>query len=90
MDAIAFWQMKLWPANLIKNSTIPPAQRPAGIFPSYCYLIFLPVVRFAERNSVCSPGYFHRENLPFYSCLSSKQGIIYNVSQKPVTLQFQN
>jgi len=29
----------------------------------------LPVVRFAERNSVCSPGYFHRENLPFYSCL---------------------
>jgi hypothetical protein len=69
MDVIAFWQMQLWEVNIITNFSILPAQQPAGMFQSYYYLILLPVVRFAERNSVCSPGYFHRKNLPFYRCL---------------------
>ena len=62
---------------------------PAGMFQSY-YLILLPVVRFAERNSVCYAGYFHREKT-FRSTVvfSSKQGSIYNVTQQPVTLHFQ-
>jgi hypothetical protein len=89
MDAIAFWQMQLWAVNLITNSSIPHAKSPAGMFQSN-YLILLLVTRSSEINSYCSPGHFHHENLPSYSCLSSKQGIIYNVSQQPVTLHFQN
>jgi len=79
--------MQLWKVNLIKNSSIPPAQQPAGIFQFY-YLILLPVARFAQRNSFCSPGYFHRENLPSYSCLFVETRSIYNVTQQPFTLHF--
>jgi ABC-type uncharacterized transport system permease subunit len=89
MDALAIWQMQLRAVNLITNSSIPTAQRPAGMFQSY-YLILIPFVLFAERSSVRSAGYIHREKRPSTVVFYSKQGRIYNVSQQPVTLHFQN
>jgi len=81
--------MQLWAVSIIKNSSIPPAQRLARMFQSY-YLILFPVDLFAESSSVCSAGYFHREKRPSTVVFYSKQGRIYNVSQQPVTLLFQN